>query len=814
MRRPAFLAAVLVVLCSSLFAASDPTYVALRASRPDGRTIALQNYVFERDVFRFTLNGKLHLLAPVAGKPVGAVFVGQGTYELKPASAAEQRQLAVVTADETLTSLSDTFENAVFLGSAFVTAAEKATAPTAGTPDSAAVSRFEKYLDTQKSKLTTNVHIRLLQEIVDGGEPFYFGYVDGKKYPPATLIVDPRGADAVRLYNLRDGGEQSRMIVHHDVKGGVWYSSRLRSEVEQGSGAVVPPVADATHYAIDAKIDGAQLSATSVMSFVPSGNTRVLPIDLMPKLRISEASYSEDGTAWTPVVYIQEPFKQDSDAAVVFPAALQAGKSYRLKVAYAGTDVLNDAGDGNFTVGAREWWYPNVGTFTDAASYELRFDTPQKFSIVGVGVETENRVAGERRIASWKSVEPLRVAGFNYGKFKKLEQSDKESGLTFEVYTNPGEPDILREINLALDNMGGGMNEMGNPQTEGVYLGPRHIKIDTGSLAKSALADGINTARTGNFYFGPLATKRVAITQQSQWYFGQSWPTLIYMPYIAFFNGYVRNTLGLNGAKDFVDNVGAHELAHQWWGHQVAPRSYRDEWISEGFAEFTAGLVAQQTGGWPKYDAFWERARKKILERPHQAAIDNVEAGPISQGQRVATWRNWGAYDALVYSKGAYVLHMLRMAMSDAKNGDAAFAAMMKDFATTYAGKTTSTRDFQRMVEKHATPALRITSDGSMNWFFDQWVHGTAIPKITSKLDFAPGADGKYKLTGSITQSEVPEGFATIVPIYVHFDKTSQAKLGSVLLVGSTTKPVTVEIALPKKPQRASVNALHDVLTR
>jgi hypothetical protein len=60
----------------------------------------------------------------------------------------------------------------------------------------------------------------------------------------------------------------------------------------------------------------------------------------------------------------------------------------------------------------------------------------------------------------------------------------------------------------------------------------------------------------------------------------------------------------------------------------------------------------------------------------------------------------------------------------------------------------------------------------------------------------------------------VPEGFATIVPLYVHFDKTSQAKLGSVLLVGSQTKPVNVELALPKKPQRASVNAMHDVLSR
>jgi Peptidase family M1 domain len=815
MRRPAFLfAAVLTLVCATAYAASDPTYDALRASRPDGRTIALQNYVFERDVFRFTLNGKLHLLAPVNGKPVGAVFVGDGSYELRPASVSELRHLAMLTAEERLTALSDTFDRAVFLGSALPATAEKAFPPAAGTPDPTAIERWDNYLDRQKKLLTTNVHIRVLQEIVDGGEPFFFAFVDGKKYPPAALIVDPRGADAVRLAQIDDGGEQSRMTVLHDTKGGIWYSSRLRSEVEKGTGAYVPPVADATHYAINAKIDGAQLHATSIMTFQPSGNTRVLPIDLMPKLRISDASYSTDGASWTPVAVIQEPYKQDSDAAVVFPEALKGGQTYQLKVAYGGPDVLDDAGDGNFTVGARTWWYPNVGVFTDTATYELRFDTPQKFSVVGVGAETENRVEGERRIATWKATEPLRVAGFNYGKFRKLTQTDKDSGLTFEVYTNPGDPDIIRQINAALDSMGGGMNEMGDPQMESMYIGPRHVKIDTGSLAKAALADGINSARTGNYYFGPLSNKRVAITQQSAWFSGQSWPTLIYMPYVAFFSSNVRNTLGLNSLKDFVDNVGPHELAHQWWGHQVAPRTYHDTWLSEGFAEFTAALVAQQTGGWPRYDAFWERSRKRILERPHQAQIDNMEAGPISQGLRLSSWRNDSAYSAIVYSKGAYVLHMLRMAMSDSKNGDAAFAAMMKEFATTYAGKTASTRDFQRMVEKHATPSLKIAQDGTLNWFFDQWVHGTAIPKITSKLEFQPGADGKYKLTGTITQSDVPENFATIVPMYVHFDKNSQAKLGSVLLVGSTTKPVNVELALPKKPQRASVNAMHDVLSR
>ena len=802
-------AVFLLVLCASrALGAPDATYQALRGVRPDGRTIALQNVVVERDVYRFTLNGTLHLLGQVNGKEPGAVFIGQGSYELTPASAGELRHLRMLTGDDKLTAIADQFDSAVFLGSSIL---EKAGPPVAGAADRNAVERYERYLERQREKLHTNVHVRVLQEILDGGEPFFFAFVEGKKFPPAALIVDPRGGDAVRIYPIDAAGEQTMMIVLHDQKGGVWYSSRYRSEIEKGVGAFVRPPADASHYAIDTTINGAQISATSTMTFVPSSDVRVLPIDLAPKLRISQAAYAVESATpeWTPAGIIQEAWKDDPDAAVVFPTVVSPGQKYLLRLTYAGSDVMTNAGDGNFTIGSRTNWYPNLGTFSDPATFDLTFRTPQKFQVVAVGTETENKVQGEERVAVWKSVEPLRVAGFNYGRFRKMGQADPETGIAFDVYTNPGEPDILKEINSVL----GGMREMGDPQGESMYIGPSHVKIDTASLAQSALADGINTARTANAYFGPLKTRRVAITQQSQWFFGQSWPGLIYLPYVAFFNSTVRNTLGLNEAKDFVDNVGAHELAHQWWGHQVAPRSYHDAWISEGFAEFTAALVAQQTGGWPRYDAFWEKARRNILEKPRGASIDNVQAGPISQGLRLSTWKNDWAYNSLVYSKGAYVLHMLRMAMME-KNDDSAFMAMMKEFASTYAGKTAGTRDFQRIAEKHATPAIRITKDGKMNWFFDQWVYGTMIPKITSKFEFQSVGGGKYKVTGNVTQAEVDADFASIVPIYVHFDKNSSARLGNVVMIGNSTEPVQFEIALPKKPQRFAVNSMHNVLSR
>ena len=52
------------------------------------------------------------------------------------------------------------------------------------------------------------------------------------------------------------------------------------------------------------------------------------------------------------------------------------------------------------------------------------------------------------------------------------------------------------------------------------------------------------------------------------------------------------------------------------------------------------------------------------------------------------------------------------------------------------------------------------------------------------------------------------------MPIYVHFDKKSFSRMAATLLIGNATKPITFEIVLPKKPQRISINAMHDVLAR
>lgn len=815
MRTLAFLLALALGAAAQAAPVADPVYTELRNARPDGRRVPVQGLALERDVFQLRFDsGAFHFLAPVQGRTVGAVFIGQGSLRLVPATPAESRQLALAAGgDKTFESLTEEFDELVLLFADDTAAEIQLHAPVqAGAPDPKAVQAWEAHLKRQRKDLKTNFHIRVLQDLVNTPgltSGVFLAFLDGKRYPPALAAVDPYGAEALRLA-IRLGGEDSVFFVADQSRGGVWYLCDQKGEVERKRSLPEKRLTEAIDYEVETTVaKDADVSGTTTIRFQPLvAGLRVLPIHLLPKLRISEAAYAPDGGDWKPVAVIQEDDEEDGDAAVVLPEAPAKGATVLLRLSYQGDEVLVDAGEKNFYVGARESWYPNLGVFSDPATFELTYRIPVGSEVVSVGRQVESRTEDKQSVSVWKTDHPVQVAGFNYGKFKKVEQRDETSGLLVEVYTNPGTPDVIREINSYLSASGG----------EG-GMGPTLGTMNTSRLAESALVDGVNSARLFTTYFGPLEARHVAITQQSQWSFGQSWPSLIFMPYLAFMTGTQRTQVlgfGGTGLSDFVEQVGYHEFAHQWWGHLVGAATFHDQWIEEGFSEFSAGLAVQHTQGWAEHDRFWRERRKDILDRFPGNAVSHNDAGPITMGWRLFTPRSPSAYGAIVYSKGGYVIHMLRMMMWDGSSQapDARFIAMMKDFTKTYGGKVATTADFQRVVEKHMTPNMNATGDGKMDWFFDQWVHGTEVPRYRHDLKVAPGEGGKYRISGSITQEGVSKGFRALVPIYVEFSKTESARVGMIPFVGEATVPVNVEIPLPRKPKRALINARGEVLAR
>jgi aminopeptidase N len=380
------------------------------------------------------------------------------------------------------------------------------------------------------------------------------------------------------------------------------------------------------------------------------------------------------------------------------------------------------------------------------------------------------------------------VAGFNYGDFKKKELSSDEIKYQVEAYATTDPPGFLREL------------------SGGTPLAPSAMAENAAGVAEASMR--IYTA-----WFGPAPYGRIALTQQPQFSFGQSWPTLVYLPVSAFLDDTQRWMLMGRSAfrfAEFIQEVTPHEVAHQWWGHMVGWASYHDQWLSEGFSDFSAGLFLQYTEKKPdKYLRYLERARKAILEKNRYGRSAN-DAGPLWLGIRLDTFKNAGAYNRLVYPKGGFVLHMLRQLMWDPKTGDKTFIDMMHDFVQSNLHKAASTEDFAATVQKHFVPSMDLDGTGKIAWFFRQFVLGTEIPKYRLEYSLTAQKDGAWLLSGRLTQSEVADSFVMRVPLYLEFDG-NVVRLGQVLMKGNTSFD-KIRVKLPKKPKRVIVNYYEDVL--
>src|SRR4029077_19393851 len=155
---------------------------------PDGRTIAVNNVAFDRDVYHVTLSGTLHLLAPAGGKTVGAVFLGHGAYELTPVSEVERRTLAINAADPALKTLRDEFEAMTIFDEALIAQLSKSSAPANGTPSAEATQAFDRFLAFERKELKENLPLRVWQAMLNGeSKPLFLAVPAGKKFPRVLL---------------------------------------------------------------------------------------------------------------------------------------------------------------------------------------------------------------------------------------------------------------------------------------------------------------------------------------------------------------------------------------------------------------------------------------------------------------------------------------------------------------------------------------------------------------------------------------------------------------------------------------------------
>ena len=578
---------------------------------------------------------------------------------------------------------------------------------------------------------------------------------------------------------------------------GIWYSQHLKSELMAHTG---DPGQDkrlfATRgYNIETVIaKNEHLFSRAIIKFEPLvPGERVMKFGLLPTLRVTRVS-DENGHD---LHFIQENRKEDGSFYAVLDEPPAMGQTHSITVEYGGDKVLYNAGGGSYYIGARESWYPNLNGFGEKALYDLTFKIPHSNVLISVGKLTDQRTEAGFAVTRWVTPVPIAVAGFNYGQYTKMDFPDTITHYEISGYYLPELPDSLRRFqNSALSGMA------------------------PGAMTKYALDQARAQMQLCTYFFGRAPYENLYITEQPNFNFGQSWPNLVYLPISAYIDSTQRWQLfGHIDAKftGFVQEVTPHEVAHQWFGHSVSWAFYHDLWLSEGFADFAAGLFLQQAVGpkWQKdYLEYWERQRVRILEKNNFGVSPN-DAGPLWLGLRLISPRSGQAYQGVTYSKGAYVLAMLRSLMradlGSSGDPDQAFIDMMHDFVESHRDIPASTESFKAIAEKHMTKKMDLQQNGRLDWFFREWVLGTQVPRYNFKYDVQPSEGGKFKVHAEITQSEVDEEFAMFVPIFADFGN-GMVRLTQTAIVGNSTK--TINFILDRQPKKIALNFYKDILER
>jgi len=294
---------------------------------------------------------------------------------------------------------------------------------------------------------------------------------------------------------------------------------------------------------------------------------------------------------------------------------------------------------------------------------------------------------------------------------------------------------------------------------------------------------------------------------------------LVYLPITYFLDSTARKAFGASADRlGFFTIVGPHEIAHQWWGHTVGFQSYRDQWISEGFAEMSASIfiqLIQSQKNLDPYHKFWADERF-LLNREDNQRKKAYETGPVTLGYRLVNGKSGGSVPRLlIYPKGGYILQMVRYMLRNERSNDpdVDFKRMMREFVKKYTNQVASTEDFKAVLEKYMTSEMDLGGNHKMDWFFDEYVYGTDYPKYKFEHSFKTDGNGDTVVHFKLTQSNVSENFRMLVPLYVETTDGRVIRLGGARLTGNNSIEQDFPLkGLQGKPKRLVAAYYDDVL--
>ena len=741
----------------------------------DGTVIAPgKEIIIESDCAKWTLkSGSVAYVNPLSDNQfTGFVFEGEGLFEMDIPDPLERDQLVRFSDAKLKDRIRLPFNRCIIRDSGNRLAElNMVNASEAPVPNKILRKRHETVL---KSGFM-DMDARVLMGALNDKDDFLFADIETKEFGWLTYLFDRDEQEEIQLLKFDEKKEMFDTWISLDCEADRLVSGRPSRSVRE--------IIDIVHVDMDVNlmdVKWVSASAANRSKIVKSDSRMTMKVRFKPALEgIRCIEFELDSTA--KVTGVKDSAGQDltfvrdhigdrsislddelwdDSLYVFFTEALTPCTEYEIEVSYD-LEIMNFAS-------GRAWYPAGPGGFNDQHTVSFKAILNDKFDIFAVGRKLQEQVEAGRKISSWQTTSPTAMYGFTYGKNFEQERIRIE-----------GQPDVI--------SFG----------TEDGFT--------TGNMVRNVGVDVANSLKFYEWFLDEkLQDEPIYVTSIDAWH-GQAFEGLIHLARYTYLSEHPGET----------EVFRAHETAHQFWGHVVGWQTYRDQWISEGFAEYFAMLFLETTMDNPKFfkDSLESHAKMamgaagyKLTEwsRPWSQTVPGAKMkniGPIDAGHRAATIDLPSGYYIQAYEKGAMVLHMIRVLLRNSTRSEDAFRDVIRTFLNTYRGKNPTTSDFQTVLES------KTKSD--WGWFFDQWIDHSYIPRYEWSWDLGTkNDDGTYPLTVKIRQSGVPDNFRMIVPLAIDYKNGKRTQM--ILPIDKSENTFTFDVG--QKPEELVLNPDWSVL--
>jgi hypothetical protein len=400
--------------------------------------------------------------------------------------------------------------------------------------------------------------------------------------------------------------------------------------------------------------------------------------------------------------------RNQNDVVVNLPSALPRDTETTLTISYAGRiqtqsldqESVDMSGQGrgqrnddqpfvpaepNWLFSNRSHWYPQ-NQITDYATATIRFTLPADYKVIASGLESIDSPVAASPIAPtgvprltyvYEAPQPIRYIGAVISKFTRAER----------VYVALDVPGRRNTISLAID-----ANRRQLDRGRDLLPTAAEIIRFYASIIDDVPYDAFTVAMVENERPGGHSPGYFAVLNNPL-------PIAPWTPR--------QDPAAFNNFPEFYI---AHEIAHQWWGQAVGWKNYHEQWLSEGLAQYFAALYAKQRRG--------DGVFRDVIRHLRRWAMNQSDQGSVYLGYRLGHIKGDSrVFRAVVYNKGAAVLHMLRRWI-----GDEAFFRGLRRYYNANKFRKAGTEDLQRAMEAEAGQSL--------TRFFERWIYASGLPRV------------------------------------------------------------------------------------